>query len=103
MSLEEVEDQLIGIWKEVLSINEVNPEQNFFDLGGDSIKAMTLARRIKKTFQIKVPIVKIFTYPTIEKLTKWVYENKEMSLLELDKKMDKVNDQIDSVLNNKTD
>lgn len=70
MSLEEVEHQLIGIWKEILSINAVNPEQNFFDLGGDSIKAMTLARRIKKTFQIKVPIVKIFSYPNIKS---WPY------------------------------
>lgn len=103
MSLEEVEDQLIGIWKEVLSINEVNPEQNFFDLGGDSIKAMTLARRIKKTFQIKVPIVKIFSYPNIKKLAVWICESKEVSLQELDSKMDKVNDQIDSILNNKTD
>lgn len=103
MSLEEVEDQLIGIWKEVLSINEVNPEQNFFDLGGDSIKAMTLARRIKKTFQIKVPIVKIFSYPNIKKLAVWICESKEVSLQELDSKMDKVNDQINSILNNKTD
>ncbi|WP_340203714.1 acyl carrier protein [Ascidiimonas sp. W6] len=96
--IKEIENQLTGIWKEVLKIDKINPEQNFFDLGGDSIAAMTLARLIKRNFQIKVPTVKIFSYPNIKKQSVWIYEKQEISLKGFDEKMDQVNSQLDKIL-----
>ncbi|WP_128894536.1 non-ribosomal peptide synthetase [Longirhabdus pacifica] len=64
----EVETQLLDIWKEVLSIKSISTTDNFFDLGGNSIKVMTLHALMYKKFQIDIPFKAIFEHPTIVKL-----------------------------------
>lgn len=65
MTLSDIESQLGNIWKDVLDLDEVNPEDNFFDLGGDSILATRLSTCVKKRWELDLNIGLIFEAPTL--------------------------------------
>ena len=52
-----IENLLAGIWTEVLGIDEVGVDQNFFDLGGHSLIATRVISQIRQVFQVEVAIV----------------------------------------------
>ncbi|WP_343675062.1 amino acid adenylation domain-containing protein, partial [Chitinophaga sp.] len=60
------EQQLAHIWEEILHKEQVGIRDNFFDLGGHSLKATRLVSRINKQFGVKIGLKEIFTYPSIE-------------------------------------
>lgn len=60
-----VEEILSKIWAEVLGIERVGIKDNFFALGGDSLKATQVVSRIGKTFKVIVPLRAIFKGPTV--------------------------------------
>ena len=59
------EVSLASIWSEVLSLERVGVEENFFDLGGHSLLAAQIIHRINQTFEIDLPMRVIFDQPTI--------------------------------------
>jgi len=65
----EVQQALANIWGEVLHIDQVGIKDNFFDLGGHSLKVVLLVFRIEKEFDIKLKIKDVFANPTIEALS----------------------------------
>src|SRR5438046_1693013 len=60
--------ELTRIWQDLLGVESISPDQNYFDLGGDSILAVQLFAQIEKVFQIKLPVATLFEAPTIEVL-----------------------------------
>ena len=64
----EVEEQLVGIWEEVLGKENVGVHDNFFELGGHSLKAIRILSAVHNIFNEKINIDKIFINPTIENL-----------------------------------
>src|ERR1700722_1411956 len=60
--------QLTRIWQELLSVESIGLDQNYFDLGGDSVLAVHLFAQIEKTFQVKLPLATLFEAPTIREL-----------------------------------
>jgi acyl-CoA synthetase (AMP-forming)/AMP-acid ligase II/acyl carrier protein len=60
-----IEMALCNLWKEVLHIDPVGIQDNFFANGGDSLLAMQLIARIRSVFQIELPLGSIFREPTI--------------------------------------
>ncbi|MEC0278683.1 non-ribosomal peptide synthetase/type I polyketide synthase [Bacillus halotolerans] len=64
----EVESKLTDLWKEVLGISYAGIKHNFFDLGGNSIRAAALAARIHKELDVNLSLKDIFKFPTIEQL-----------------------------------
>ena len=62
----EIESQLAAIWCEVLRIEELGVTDNFFDLGGDSLLAMQVLARVRRTFQVEVSIASLFNGPSIK-------------------------------------
>lgn len=58
-------DRLIAIWSRVLQTSPVLPETNFFDLGGDSLLAMTLLLEIERETGCKIPFTAIYDAPTV--------------------------------------
>ena len=74
---DDVEEKLTKIWAEVLlgsALKEINPisiNDNFFNIGGDSIKAIQVAARLKK-FGLKLEIKDLFATPTIKQLRKTI-------------------------------
>src|SRR5438270_5254913 len=61
----ETVDLLTQIWQEVLQLESVGPDDNFFDLGGDSALAIQLFTRIAAESGQQLPPVMIYHVPTI--------------------------------------
>ncbi|MBP1312458.1 amino acid adenylation domain-containing protein, partial [Paenibacillus sp. 1182] len=63
-----VEVKLAQIWQDVLGLAQVGVKENFFEIGGHSLRATTLASRIHKELNKPLPLRSIFEAPTIEQL-----------------------------------
>jgi amino acid adenylation domain-containing protein len=59
------EVRLAAIWGDVLSLEQVGIEENFFDIGGHSLLAAQIIHRVNQTFQIDLPMRVIFDQPTV--------------------------------------
>ena len=57
---------LAGLWSKILKIGNVEINQHFFDLGGDSLLALDLISEINSYFQLELSVTSLFDYPTIE-------------------------------------
>lgn len=64
----EIEEELVSIWEEILQREKIGVEDNFFELGGHSLKAIQVVSMIQEKYAIKIPVEKIFIYPTIESI-----------------------------------
>jgi acyl transferase domain-containing protein/acyl carrier protein len=63
-----LERKLGEIWQRVLSIERVGIQDNFFDLGGDSLIGLKLIKELKHEFGIDIPAVDLYKGPTISRL-----------------------------------
>ncbi|HEX5873142.1 MAG TPA: amino acid adenylation domain-containing protein, partial [Pyrinomonadaceae bacterium] len=59
------QERLVELWKNVLGVDRVGIHDNFFELGGDSILATRLVSRIRRTFDVEMPLRELFWKPTI--------------------------------------
>jgi amino acid adenylation domain-containing protein len=59
------EEQLAKIWTEVLKLENVGIEENFFDLGGHSLLAIQVIARVRDSFKLELPMAAFFEAPTI--------------------------------------
>ncbi|MCP4154195.1 MAG: AMP-binding protein, partial [bacterium] len=72
----EKEKQLAMIWAGILGIekeNTVGIDDNFFRLGGHSLKATMLTALIQKELEIEIPLSEIFKHPTIREMTAYLH------------------------------
>lgn len=64
------EQKLVEIWQQVLQIPKVNVDDNFFDLGGNSLVALTLISAIRSAFAVNLPLLVLFRSPTVLDIAK---------------------------------
>lgn len=69
----EKEEKMAKIWSEVLGVKKVGIYDNFFDLGGDSIKAIQMMSRLQKD-QLTLEIKDLFDNPTIVQAVHYLRE-----------------------------
>ncbi|UCH95166.1 MAG: amino acid adenylation domain-containing protein [Candidatus Aminicenantes bacterium] len=67
-----MEHILAGVWQELLGIETVGIDDDFFELGGDSLKAVSFAGRIHKKTNTEVPLAEFFDRPTIRQLAQFI-------------------------------
>jgi amino acid adenylation domain-containing protein len=79
----EDEKQLMEIWISVLGNNLIGVKNNFFDVGGHSLKAMQVVSRISKVFKVKVNLKDFFANPTIEALAHLIRTKEEQLFQEI--------------------
>ncbi len=75
----EVERQLAAIWEDLLGISgfggeRIGRDDDFFALGGHSLLATRAAQRIRRTFEIDLPLAVLFDEPTLAGLARWIFE-----------------------------
>ncbi|MCX6580398.1 MAG: condensation domain-containing protein, partial [Candidatus Aminicenantes bacterium] len=70
----DIEKKLVEIWSHVLGIEKekIGINANFFRLGGHSLKTTSLASRIYKEFNVKIPLGEIFKRPTVRGLFDYI-------------------------------
>jgi aryl carrier-like protein len=61
----EIEKIVANTWKDILQLDKVGIDDNFFDLGGNSINIIHVNSRLKQELQKDIAIVTLFEYPTI--------------------------------------
>ncbi|MBF2048622.1 MAG: amino acid adenylation domain-containing protein [Elainella sp. C42_A2020_010] len=66
----QLEDQLTGIWSQVLGIEQIGIYDNFFELGGHSLLAAQLLAQIAEAIQVELPLFHLLREPTIAGLVK---------------------------------
>ena len=74
------EEQLAGIWAELLKVPRVGVNDNFFELGGHSLLAAQFVTRLKKMFHQQVSLVTVFSMPTIAGLARVLQDEHSESL-----------------------
>ena len=65
----DLEQKLVSVWQEVLRMEKVGVDDNFFDLGGNSLLVTRVHARIKPLFERDVRVVDLFRFPTIRSLS----------------------------------
>lgn len=64
------ENLLADIWAEVLRLDRVGAQDNFFDLGGDSLLAAQVISRVRKTHDVPLPLRSFFERPVLAELAR---------------------------------
>jgi acyl carrier protein len=66
------EKMLAGIWAEVLGLERVGIEENFFDLGGHSLLLLQGYSRLRASVGRDLPFVALMQYPTVRSLASYL-------------------------------
>ncbi|MDS0528396.1 SDR family oxidoreductase, partial [Clostridium sp. SHJSY1] len=62
-----IEEKILVVWSKILGLKNISTDLNFFEIGGNSLKAISVVSRLTKEFDIAVN--DIFRYPTIQELS----------------------------------
>jgi acyl carrier protein len=65
---EEIEQILLSLWAGVLGFDDIGLDDDFFELGGDSLRAVRLAESIERRLEVEVPAWMLIQYPTVSSL-----------------------------------
>ncbi|MDF4189500.1 phosphopantetheine-binding protein, partial [Ligilactobacillus salivarius] len=63
-----IQDTVFTIWQEVLKTSDIEWDDGFFDVGGDSLLAVTVADRIKHELSCEFSVTDLFEYSTIKNI-----------------------------------
>jgi phthiocerol/phenolphthiocerol synthesis type-I polyketide synthase E len=74
VAAESVADRLAGLWTRVLGIPAVQPADDFFELGGNSLVAVELIADIRDTFGVSTNIVTVFEHTRLDALARALAE-----------------------------
>ena len=72
----EMETQIAAIWQEILGVESVGATDNFFEIGGHSLRVIRVLSKIRTVFGVDIKIEDVFNNPTIEYLAKEVSRKK---------------------------
>lgn len=69
---DEIEKQIAAIWQNVLQIEKAGVNDNFFDLGGHSMRLVEVRSRLSKALGTDLSLIELFQYPTISSLARHI-------------------------------
>jgi tyrocidine synthetase-3 len=83
---QEIEENLVAIWSEILNINRgsISIDDDFFELGGHSLRATVMVSRVHKAFNVIVPLAQVFKTPAIRGLSRYIKEAAEVKYTFID-------------------
>lgn len=77
---DELEELITGIWQEVLHLEKIGVNDNFFDIGGHSLLLAQVRSKISNVIHKEVSILDLFRYPTIYTLSRILHTGNEPKL-----------------------
>lgn len=80
---EGVTGQVAAIWAEVLRLPGVGIDENFFDIGGDSLLLVQVRDRIAERMGADLPVAEVFRYPTVAAQANRIIEGADLGAREL--------------------
>jgi amino acid adenylation domain-containing protein/non-ribosomal peptide synthase protein (TIGR01720 family) len=72
------EERLFSIWTELLGLEQIGINDNFFNLGGHSLIAVQILSRIREGFQVELSFHHIFANPTIASLAGLIEQHSQL-------------------------
>ncbi len=75
----DLEREIAAIWRRVLCLKQVSVDDNFFDLGGDSLQLLDAHAELQKIVSSQLTIIDLFEYTTISALAKYLAKNNSSS------------------------
>lgn len=79
-----IEIELLSLWKEVLNLDKIGVNDNFFEIGGHSLRATKLVSKIRKNLNVQVPLKEIFEKNTIRLLAEYIKQEEKRADLVID-------------------
>lgn len=67
---DEIDVLLADIWREVLGVQTVGMLDNFFAIGGDSLRGTRVIVRVNELFDLDLAVAAAFRYPTLEQFSR---------------------------------
>jgi hypothetical protein len=64
----QLEAAIAGVWRDVLGTANVGLDDNFFDLGGNSVLMLEVHAHLRRTVGMTLPVLDLFQYPTVRLL-----------------------------------
>jgi acyl transferase domain-containing protein/thioesterase domain-containing protein/acyl carrier protein len=80
-----VERKIAGFWSDLLGVENPLPASDFFDLGGHSLAAVRLFAKVRKEFQLDLPLATLFQSPTLRQLSNVIVEKGKIVLDETER------------------
>jgi amino acid adenylation domain-containing protein len=68
----ETEKILANIWAAALNLDQISVDDNFFNLGGNSLMLAQVSARIRASFNVDIPLADLFMFLTVEELAEAV-------------------------------
>ena len=65
----DLEQEVAGAWRQVLGADHVGLDDNFFDIGGNSLLLVSVHTRLQERFNRKIPVAELFAYTTVRTLS----------------------------------
>ncbi|MBG1243505.1 non-ribosomal peptide synthetase [Nostoc sp. NZL] len=84
-----VEKTIAQVWQEVLHLEKVGVNDNFFDLGGHSLLIIQVNNKLRNIFKRELSVVELFQNPTINSLAEYLNQN-----LEVQDNFDQIRDRV---------
>ncbi len=81
---DQVEQKLADIWEDILGIEQIDVRDSFFQLGGDSLKAVMVTSKIRRELDIQIPLKEFFSLYSIEGLARYIRNSKKDSYVSID-------------------
>jgi tyrocidine synthetase-3 len=86
----DIEEKLVKIWEEVLQQEHIGVKDDFFALGGHSLKAVRLNNEYQKELGVKISLKDLFTYTSIETHVELIQSSKRSDFIQIEKVADQV-------------
>ncbi|MBC8953494.1 type I polyketide synthase [Xenorhabdus sp. PB62.4] len=72
ISKAQIVETILSVWKDFLKVAHINREDNFFELGANSLDLVQVNKRLTDALNIDISVVDMFSYPTSDLLADYI-------------------------------
>ena len=75
----EIESRILTLWSDALGIDGIRADDGFFDVGGDSVLAVSIVELLQQEWSVTFDVVDLFEYPNAQSLSLHLAQQLEQS------------------------